>query len=597
MIPIDEKSQIRRRNSLFASYSSSSSSSSTTTTNNNNDTNTNTAINNTSNNIMRRRMSLPGSLRPLKKRRIVSITDFQDDISVNVNVNASMPTLTKSSMNNNIMNVNNNDVAMTTTPPTPTKKNVSWIDLNGNIMIHSQDYHSNHVFNERDVWYTREDYDEFLLDRVRTIECLRGMKRSKDNMDMDNCYYCIRGLEPFHDTNTSKQFHSKKKLYNSTVIIEQVRQGMLGIKEPERFRFLVSPQSDLAILRAQELASQDEKEVYPYRNPSSSSSSSPSSFYNYDDSCTSGDDNTVSQHQQQNRRSSMSALSTLQRQRRSSIIMNSNIGGGGGGGISNTYYNNNEMGSSFDSSTSTATRRNSTNFTTTTDTDTTTKSNTPSLFTDSIRRLQEKNARRLMGIYAHDNGEGVHQRSCSNFPPTTKMTNEGHNLFRYSVRRNSLLGMLGANTSTTTTTTTAPTFASSSSGQQQQIMQHLLQPMETATASGSSNGVNNNIDTVVNSHRRQHHKQLIEGAMLAMRTTRFPIRRDTLSHLQQTHNHNHNNNQHTDNGVFPIPTDAFVFSQNARSTTTMEGSSSSWSSNTSNNDQQNFMKYSTTAAQ
>ncbi|MGK3757964.1 MAG: hypothetical protein ACI8RD_010278 [Bacillariaceae sp.] len=423
------------------------------------------------------------------------------------------------------------------------------------------------------------------------------MKRSKDNMDMDNCYYCIRGLEPFHDTNTSKQFHSKKKLYNSTVIIEQVRQGMLGIKEPERFRFLVSPQSDLAILRAQELASQDEKEVYPYRNPSSSSSSSRSSFYNYDDSCTSGDDNTVSQHQQQNRRSSMSALSTLQRQRRSSIIMNSSIGGGGGGGISNTYYNNNEMGSSFDSSTSTATRRNSTNFTTTTDT--TTKSNTPSLFTDSIRRLQEKNARRLMGIYAHDNGEGVHQQSCSNFPPTTKMTNEGHNLFRYSVRRNSLLGMLGANASTTTTTTTtAPTFASSSSsGQQQQIMQHLLQPMETATASGSSNGVNNNIDTVVNSHRRQHHKQLIEGAMLAMRTTRFPIRRDTLSHLQQTHNHNHNNNQHTDNGVFPIPTDAFVFSQNVRSTTTMEGSSSSWSSNTSNNDQQNFMKYSTTAAQ
>jgi hypothetical protein len=43
---------------------------------------------------------------------------------------------------------------MTTTTPTPTKKNVSWIDLNGNIMIHSQDYHSNHVFNEMDVWYT-----------------------------------------------------------------------------------------------------------------------------------------------------------------------------------------------------------------------------------------------------------------------------------------------------------------------------------------------------------------------------------------------------------------------------------------------------------
>ena len=440
------------------------------------------------------------------------------------------------------------------------------------------------------------------------------MKRSRDNtiMDSSKAYYCIRGLEPFHDTNTSKQYHSKKKLYHSTVIIEQVRQGMLGITEPERFRLLVSPQSDLAILRAQELAVQDEKEVYPYRH--SSSSSLFNNNYDNDDSSrtstsTTGEDdnNGSSQHrhhrhhhqqqQKQSRRSSMSALLALQRQRRSSIIMNSNTGGGGGGGsISNTYYNNIENGSSFDSSTSstTTTRRNSTNVTTATDSssdinNTATKKfdTTPSLFTDSIRRFQEKNARRLMGIYAqNNNGEGVQQQSCSDSTTysssSDKMTNEGHNLFRYSVRRNSLLGMIGgainANTNTNTTTaTTVPTFTSSSFEQQQQTMQHQQQP-------------------VINSHRRQHHKQLIEGAMLAMRTTRFPIRRDTLSHLQQTHNHNHNNSQisgyhhhHTDNDVFPIPTDAFVFSQNARTGN---------SNDTTNNGQQNSMtSYSTTVAQ
>ena len=465
------------------------------------------------------------------------------------------------------------------------------------------------------------------------------MKRSKDNntiMDSSN-YYCIRGLEPFHDTTTSKQYHSKKKLYHSTVIIEQVRQGMLGITEPERFRLLVSPQSDLAILRAQELASQDEKDVYPYRNSSSSSSLFNNNYDNDDSSRTStsttGDDdnNGSSQHhhhrhhhhqqqQKQSRRSSMSALLALQRQRRSSIIMNSNTGGGGGGGsISNTYYNNIENGSSFDSSTSstTTTRRNSTNVTTATDSssdinNTATKKfdTTPSLFTDSIRRFQEKNARRLMGIYAqNNNGEGVQQQSCSDSTYSSssdKMTNEGHNLFRYSVRRNSLLGMIGgainANTNTNTTTaTTVPTFTSSSFEQQQQTMQHQQQPvMETVPTCGRSNGVggignNNNNSVVINSHRRQHHKQLIEGAMLAMRTTRFPIRRDTLSHLQQTHNHNNSqisgyHHHHTDNDVFPIPTDAFVFSQNART-----GNSND---TTNNNGQQNSMtSYSTTVTQ
>ena len=137
MIPIGQ--QIRRRNSLLASYSSSSISSANTIITSNND-------------IISRRMSLPGSLRPLKKRRVVSITDFQDDSNSNINAALTLSTMNNIMTNNNVNN--SSDVVMRMTTTTATKKNVSWNDLNGNI-IHSQDdYHNNHVFNDRDIWYT-----------------------------------------------------------------------------------------------------------------------------------------------------------------------------------------------------------------------------------------------------------------------------------------------------------------------------------------------------------------------------------------------------------------------------------------------------------
>ena len=140
MIPIGQ--QIRRRNSLLASYSSSSISSANTIINTTNNDNTSNNIND----IIRRRMSLPGSLRPLKKRRVVSITDFQDE---------SNAALTLSTMNSNIMNnVNNSDVVMMMTTTATTKKNVSWNDRNGNIIHSPQDDYHNHVFNGRDIWYT-----------------------------------------------------------------------------------------------------------------------------------------------------------------------------------------------------------------------------------------------------------------------------------------------------------------------------------------------------------------------------------------------------------------------------------------------------------
>jgi hypothetical protein len=72
-------------------------------------------------------------------------------------------------------------------------------------------------------------------------------------------------LEPFRNSTTHQDMNSKLKLYKSTIIVEQCRQAMLGIKDPERFRFLVAPQSSLALHRAQQQAALDEEEVYPQR--------------------------------------------------------------------------------------------------------------------------------------------------------------------------------------------------------------------------------------------------------------------------------------------------------------------------------------------
>jgi len=436
---------------------------------------------NCSTTTIRRRMSLPESLRPLKKRRIIT------------------PPLSSSSTTNNTdadLNMN-------------VKNNVSWNDLKGNMIYYQED--PNRVFypyyNERDVWYTRKDYDEFLFDRIRTIECLRGTDNNNHNsksMDslLDDCY-CIRGLEPYADTN--KKYHSKK-LYHSTVIIEQIRQGMLGIKEPERFRFSVKTQSDLAIHRAQKRAAKDEKDVYPFRTFSSSS------FYKYNARC--GDINCGQQQQQQLRHKHrrISALSEIQHHQRR---------------CSNA-----------------TTSFNTTSFTTETSTGNTTKSNTPSLFTGSIRRLQEKNARRLMGIYQQQNNGGVPCSSLSS-NDNIKMTNVGHHLFRYSLRRDSFLGMFGGSNNNSNIPI-VPSFASFG---QQTIQQQ--QQMETVACAG------------INSHRRQHHKQLVEQAMLAMRTTRFPIRRDTLSHLQynKLNSSDYHCHPHHSHGALPIPTTAFIIDQ------------------------------------
>lgn len=115
-------------------------------------------------------------------------------------------------------------------------------------------------YDENDIWYSRQDYEDFLIDRLRTIQHLRASGGNEGDLDTE--HYCIRGLEPFQTQDVQQEMHSKRRFHRSTILIEQVRQSMLGIHDPERFLVMVGPQSDISSRRAQELAALDEHEVY-----------------------------------------------------------------------------------------------------------------------------------------------------------------------------------------------------------------------------------------------------------------------------------------------------------------------------------------------
>eukprot|EP00529_Nitzschia_sp_RCC80_P013066 CAMPEP_0113477368 /NCGR_PEP_ID=MMETSP0014_2-20120614/20169_1 /TAXON_ID=2857 /ORGANISM="Nitzschia sp." /LENGTH=607 /DNA_ID=CAMNT_0000370455 /DNA_START=177 /DNA_END=2000 /DNA_ORIENTATION=- /assembly_acc=CAM_ASM_000159 len=144
-------------------------------------------------------------------------------------------------------------------------------------------------YNAHDIWFTNADYASFMEERIRTIERFRlkaltfedlngdngtssgnGIGNNSNSNTNNNDQYCMRGLEPFQDHVSHGSFHSKRNLHKSTVIMEQYRQTMLGLKDPCRFRFLVQSQSSLAQIRAIQLAAIDQCDVYPKKPLSSS---------------------------------------------------------------------------------------------------------------------------------------------------------------------------------------------------------------------------------------------------------------------------------------------------------------------------------------
>lgn len=117
-----------------------------------------------------------------------------------------------------------------------------------------------------EIWYSREDYTEFHKDRFETIQRFRASGGDITTLDQDS--QCVRGLEPFWTPQGHRELQGSRKLHKSTVMLEQARQNLTRIKDPQRFRIMVAPQSDLAQKRAQELAVLDELEAKKVYNPS-----------------------------------------------------------------------------------------------------------------------------------------------------------------------------------------------------------------------------------------------------------------------------------------------------------------------------------------
>jgi len=106
----------------------------------------------------------------------------------------------------------------------------------------------------------RRDYENFLIDRLRTIELLRAS--GGDDRALNSKDFSVRGLEPFQTPLVHEELHTHRKFHQSTILLEQVRQSVYGLRNPERFRVMVGPHSEIASRRARELAAMDEHDVY-----------------------------------------------------------------------------------------------------------------------------------------------------------------------------------------------------------------------------------------------------------------------------------------------------------------------------------------------
>eukprot|EP00535_Pseudo-nitzschia_heimii_P013326 CAMPEP_0197197596 /NCGR_PEP_ID=MMETSP1423-20130617/32948_1 /TAXON_ID=476441 /ORGANISM="Pseudo-nitzschia heimii, Strain UNC1101" /LENGTH=674 /DNA_ID=CAMNT_0042651421 /DNA_START=94 /DNA_END=2118 /DNA_ORIENTATION=- len=459
-------------------------------------------------------MSLPGkSTRPLKKRRFVSIED--DDVSIceqkqqqqqqelKPKIEGAQGNRKKARKIQKSTKKKNNGIVSPSPPSSPVtvaKKSVTWNVRDGN-MVHNQTDISRTYphYNENDVWYTRQDYKEFLHDRLQTIDSHRYM--AANNIKIDDSY-CLRGLESIGDETTSENFLSKKKLYYSTIKMEQIRQGMLGIKDPDRFRMLVEAQSNLDLHRAQELAGQDMREVLPFL--SQKTDFKPRDEYQ-------------SENQNSLQKTSVSSFSDMERLRN---MMESIYGSPPSSSDSSSNRENNLSPNPFfknnaESSMNVVQKMSGASVVSDgSSNDSSSSSESPSigqtLFSNkSIRELQQRSMRRLMGIYQNNDGEG------------TEGARETNSIFKFA-RRDSLLGIgkdpasrKNANDSNKNSLwgvaeDTAPSAKEQTMAllqrqqQEQQDHHHQQQQQQTASSDNATSILQKRVNELM------HHRQLLE---------------------------------------------------------------------------------------
>jgi hypothetical protein len=322
----------------------------------------------------------------------------------------------------------------------------------------------------------------------------------------------MRGLEPFQDDVSHGSFFSKRDLHKSTVIVEQCRQAMLGLKDPERFRLLVQSQSSLAQFRAIQLAAIDQHEVYPNRPLSSDQRSiltagaptqQESPFY-----ASRGVNHleaTTLSSLLQRRMSLPSATSSKDNSTPSQCLLRSSQSYQSLSARLNNY-NSIRPGQDFVGSRDKITIKEKdvdlnqpgdvaaptlvTNITSHVPNTTTMMGNIPDFFSSAmLRQFQENNARRLMEIYkpllesdSTMGGVGKHAHSGNPNSPLSQQS-----VFRFSLRRDSL----------------------------------------SSLKTGPST-------TMLHRQQDQQKFHLAAAAAAMISSSRFPIRRDSLSHVHSS---------------------------------------------------------------
>jgi hypothetical protein len=107
----------------------------------------------------------------------------------------------------------------------------------------------------------RDDYQQFLLDRVSTIRVWRSLQGSNLGEDLED-FYCLRGLEPYLSPSLHSQVLTYRSIYLQTVLDEQFR---IHRRSPpvclaEMIQPLVAHLTEFAMQRARRAATIDEAE-------------------------------------------------------------------------------------------------------------------------------------------------------------------------------------------------------------------------------------------------------------------------------------------------------------------------------------------------
>jgi len=107
------------------------------------------------------------------------------------------------------------------------------------------------------LWYSRQDFKDFLRDIASTIQLLRSVGGNIVVLKAGCPNVCLRGLEPYQYEGLNYEIQCQRELHQKTVLMEQQRQNQLGIREPDNIRCLAYRRSDWARQRAQQLAALD----------------------------------------------------------------------------------------------------------------------------------------------------------------------------------------------------------------------------------------------------------------------------------------------------------------------------------------------------